>query len=60
MDFKIQSGERSAGRGKEEKKVGRYVVNTGGGGVGFAGEGCRMEFVLVCAGNLPVLPRCHR
>ena len=42
-------GERK--RRKNKKK---------GGGGGKAGRGVVMEFALVCAGNLPILPRCHR
>lgn len=51
---------------KRKKKEGSndvYVVNTGGGrrgSGGGVGGGCRMEYALVCAGKLPVLPRCHR
>ena len=67
--------ERSAGRRKKEKKKMRdltmytlsiregegEVAGGGGGGGGWGvGGGCRMEYALVCAGKLPVLPRCYR
>lgn len=39
-----------------EGEVGERVGGWGGRG----GDGCRMEYALVCAGKLPVLPRCYR
>lgn len=40
-------------------REGEGEVAGGGGGWGVGG-GCRMEYALVCAGKLPVLPRCYR
>lgn len=72
--FFFPKPERSAGRRKKEKEKERdggfndlYVVNTGGGRPGGevgGEEGLPWRGVVgnlrwFCAGNLPVLPRCH-